>query len=838
VPHAFVQLSPELDRACRTALVLTPTERLRRNVVRAFNDARVAAGERAWPTPRVQTLESYLAILHERRVEADRALPRLLSLEAEFQLFRATAPAGATRLTRLAQEAWQLCHHWRIPVGSDGFAGTENGRVFAAWAERVRARLDEQSAITRAELPGQPDLTTPEPVLACLAFERTPRAFERWLERQRHGGCRVEVLENPGTGPAGATRIAFDSPAEELAAMAQWVRRRLEDRADDVRIGIVVPDLAARHQTVLRQLTAELDPMLEHGTQGLVDIAGGTALGAAPVWRAARDWLELRFAGLPADRARRCLNQPYLELPRLARLSPSLPPDVDLRILARQPGLESLAAHLDLPHDAQDRPAPFANWLARFQESLAAAGWDGRRAGSFQYQAWQDAHARLDALARTADQRPIGLSAALELLDHFLDGVTFAPERAPAPVQVMGYLETTGLDFSHLWVLGLDDRSWPRPPTLNPFLPVALRRAHGVPRTTPEDEAAFAAERLHGWLGSASTVVVSHARHDGESVLRPSALIRALPEATAVDLNPARAHPAFAHRHDQLENLPDTAGRPLPPGPRRGGSSRIRDQAICPFRGYAIHRLALAEPRLPHGLPNALDRGILVHEALHRLYDDATAAGRPPAALGPADFARAAAQALGRHYGRFPRPFRTREGHRLAALLEAWNRLEGAREDGVQIESLELGVEAEFDGIGLTLRIDRVDRIDDALVVVDYKTGRIGHRLNQERLVDPQLPLYALTNPRIEGVLYAEIDDRDPRLKGITALAVDQQADVEAPAGGSWVEQRRRWQRQIDTLTAEIRGGFAAVRPYETRACQTCHLQSFCRIDLDDGGSP
>src|SRR3546814_21185892 len=68
-----------------------------------------------------------------------------------------------------------------------------------------------------------------------------------------------------------------------------------------------------------------------------------------------------------------------------------------------------------------------------------------------------------------------------------------------------------------------------------------------------------------------------------------------------------------------LEAVDDAHG----PGPRggavlRGGTSVLGDQARCPFRGYALHRLAIRALETPaHGL-QAYDRGNLVHDVLER----------------------------------------------------------------------------------------------------------------------------------------------------------------------------------------------------------------------------
>lgn len=828
MPHAFVHLYPELADAITGSLVLTTNERLRRNLIRAYNDAQLAAGRTVWPTPRVQTLNAYLGILYQSHRAAIPGLPLLLGAEPEYQLFRATAPEGAADLSPLAQQAWNLCHQWQIPLDHRAFAESENGQTFADWCERVRRRLSNLNAITRAELPLVPGLVSPEPVLFCLAFEQLPSAQEAWLENQP-GERRDLSPRAPEQRKPRAHRTSFASSQEELSAAAQWARRTLEADPYNARIGVVIPDLAHRYEAVLRQFTAVLDPRLDTGTQGVLDIGGGMPLAEQPIWQPARDWLALCFDRLPVVRARQCFLSSYLSLPDLAALPVEIPPTLNLLQLHRVTGLDELEPEIPaLVRQEGDGKRRLLDWIVLFRQTLQMAGWTGQQAGSTQYQAWQEIGDRLQSFGRWADERVITSTEALRQIDQFLHSIVFAPERAPAPIQVLGYLETTGLDFTDLWVLGLDDESWPRVPTTNPFLPTRLLNEKGVPRSTPEREATFAAERMAQWRNGTDRLIVSHARQVGESERRPSPLIRDLASEVLLDLQPERPHPGFEQHHGQIESVEDLRGQPLPPGRHRGGTGRLRDQAACPFRGFAIHRLGLRETRLPHGLPDALDRGILIHEALHRLYENARTDGLMPAELSEHQFGDAADQALALHYARFPAAFRERERQRLIALLGAWNGLEIRRED-VVIGDLERDVAAEFGGLGLNLRIDRIDRLGEAHIVIDYKTGRMGQRLTHERLLEPQLPLYALTDESVQGVLYAEVDENRPRLRGVAAMDIDQ-ASLEEPVHGSWDAQRAQWQKQIDTLTEEIRTGLAVVTPYDKRACQLCHLQAVCRI--------
>ena len=60
----------------------------------------------------------------------------------------------------------------------------------------------------------------------------------------------------------------------------------------------------------------------------------------------------------------------------------------------------------------------------------------------------------------------------------------FAPQRPASQVQVLGLLETTGFDYSHLWVCGMDANSFPQTASLNPFIPNEIARQHKLPQVT------------------------------------------------------------------------------------------------------------------------------------------------------------------------------------------------------------------------------------------------------------------------------------------------------------------------------------------------------------------
>ena len=116
----------------------------------------------------------------------------------------------------------------------------------------------------------------------------------------------------------------------------------------------------------------------------------------------------------------------------------------------------------------------------------------------------------------------------------------FQPETPPVPIQVMGVLESTGLEFDHLLVLGLHAEAWPRPARPNPLLPVELQRRAGAPGSGPEWELGFAQRMTAAWRRAAPQVVFCFPAAEGDRTLAPSPLLAGLPAADAQRLGLAR----------------------------------------------------------------------------------------------------------------------------------------------------------------------------------------------------------------------------------------------------------------------------------------------------------
>ncbi len=852
--------------------VLTPNRRLARALRLEVAERRQAAGMAAWETPEVLTLGAWL----RRAWSAPTAEPRpalLAPTQAAALWERVVAaddaglllPAGAAAS---AAEAWTLLHGWRLDLGHPAFGDAADSRAFRGWARAFAAACEAGDWLDDARLPdavaarfADGRLRVPER-LALYAFDELSPQQQGLCDALAAAGCEVaRVAPEPLAGRV--QRTCLPDFADELHAAACWARAALE--ADPgARIGIVVPDLAVARGRVARTLDAVLAPARLR-LDGLADarpheLSLGGALADRPAVHAALELLGLLRPGPhPFARLSALLRSPHLgeavaEADARARAELALRDgaradwhlDAALRLVrGTAPAFaRRVAAARDALDPGHDPRAPLrrpGDWAARLGAALEAAGWPGDAAlDSAGYQAVGAFHELLGDLARLdAVTGPEELGTLLGRLGRLARERVFQPAGGTARVEALGLLEAAGRRFDRLWVCGLDDVAWPPPARPNPLLPKSLRRAHGLPRATPEREAAVAARLTSAFAEAAREVVFSHAARNGDAELAPSPLLRGWPEVAVETLvDTTLPSPAARIAAAPTEPFDDDRAPPLPGGLLRGGAHRVGLQSACPFRAFAHHRLgaeALGPP--PRGL-DAMTRGSLVHRVLQALWTE------HGAAIASAPRRRdhvtlACARAIDGEEARLgDRPkLRAIEQARLVTLVEAWLDVDRELPTGRSFE-VEKELLHRVDDHAIRLRADRIDTLADGrVVVVDYKTG--AHQKftdwGEMRPREPQLPLYAaaLGAGRVAALAFARVHVEGCGYRGM-AVEADLLPGLRPRDGAA--ETFVAAAEAADALLREHAAGHAAVDPVE-RACDYCGLEVLCRVH-ERGAAP
>jgi ATP-dependent helicase/nuclease subunit B len=421
----------------------------------------------------------------------------------------------------------------------------------------------------------------------------------------------------------------------------------------------------------------------------------------------------------------------------------------------------------------------------------------------------------------------------------------FAPKEGAwadedAPVQVMDLPEAAGSRFDALWIAGLDANAWPEAPRPNPFLPGPVQRAAELPPSSPERELAYARRVTARLLAAAPEVVCSFARYSGDEELRVSPLIEMLPEVP----DTARPWESIALRifnaavsmgGAALEEQPYHPAPPVVPGSvQHGGMSVLKDQAACPFRAFAIHRLGAREPDTAELGISAAERGTVAHKALELFWSDVQSQGKL-LAMTPTETSvaieRCVSAALDSRLSRRQRSkaldrARALELERWKNLLLEWLSLEKSRPSFAVVER-EILRPVEAGGLTIGIKADRLDRFEDGTyAILDYKTSdKLSVKdWDGERPDAPQLPLYATKSEHdISAVHFAQLVPGDVKFPGHD--------------GEELKARLPEWKRVVAQLGASFMRGDAAVDPkHPHRSCEFCKLHSLCRVgELREG---
>jgi len=851
--------------------VLTASRRQSRIVRRLHDEAQLAAGRRCWPAASVLPVDAWLAARWQDLSRLDPDLPTLLGESEALWPWRLSAErfldpslVALPDLAAAARRAWVQLHRYGASLDDlDREILTRDQRQFREWAGDVERYLADEGwedpGRLEVALAGHVHRLAPMADLLLAGFERPAPSLARLAEVLAASGIAVKWAM-PGGHPGAVGSHAAADAADETRCWLAWARRRLEAQPD-ARLAVVVPDLQSRRPAIERALDEYLQPELElPGTRERdrpYDIAGGQPLAAFGIAAAALDCLSAMAPRVEFDLVSRLLRSRHS--PAGDDADPRVRLDVELRRkgisswtlpglcgLAKRHDCAGVAGALETMHRMlQDGLAlrQTDEWARVFGEALSAWGWPGPGPlASDEFQAAEALRNRLADFARQARAAPaMSLDQARA---EFVASVEapFQPERGAPSVWILDALEAPGLEFDGLWVSGLTSVAWPLPARHEAFLPLPLQRRLGLPGVTSEDSLECALSTVEAWRHGAEEVIFSWPQMQDDARVEPSRVIP--PDALPLGLPGAFTPRAVAwQRAASMEVMPEEQVPPLT-GAAPGGVRILELQAKCPFRAFAELRLDARPLEDPTAGIDPRVRGTLLHSTLElawRELGDHASLSR----LGPGEVAALVERCL---HASFQEHLPREIGERHRRLEWAWQQaaalqalaLDREREP-FRVVSTEETLNAELAGLSLRLRVDRVDRVGDGLVVLDYKTGRATtSQWRGSRPDAPQLPLYAvLKGEDVGGVAFVRVDAQGAALRGVACEAqrlpgmetAERFALTDArDKGFGWDEIRRRWHAWLAALGSDFQRGVAVVDPKLPDTCRYCHLSTLCRV--------
>jgi ATP-dependent helicase/nuclease subunit B len=892
-----------LDFIANGGVVVTANSRASRNLRREYAERQKFRQVEAWISAKIFDWTSWLGSLWDEHAFLTDDAPLILSSLQERWIWRRVVElqpesklvCSADPLASLAQQGYSLLSEYGVhaqrnhPWSTRGEDSVSDPEAFRRWASAFDQACRKRHALSHSELAHLLAVKIPNGCIALptevrlVGFDRLTPAQQALVDALRDRGCVVSIA-TLHTDTSQMRLTVAQNRRDEIATCAEWLRKLLLNQPN-LRIAVIVPDVEAVRgeieRTFRRTLTPESMDITTKAAALPFEFSLGTSLATVPVARAAL--LLLRWVERPllAEELSWLLLSGFVavtdtdtfdlgKIDACLRNSGLMQQEISLstflgqrRCLATDAGKQLAARLLNLQKMAQGKLRRDAlQWAELAQALLNAAGWPGSaKADSVEFQARAKWSTLLESMATLGfDDYSLSYSEFLSILEIAASEAVFAPESHDAQIQILGPAESSGQTFDAVWFLGADETSWPTSGSPHPLLPIALQCAAGMPHATIAADWAHARTATLRISASAPLLIFSYSFQNADGLLRPSALLRELPQHL-------KAQPAAEFRaeldletasevSDHSVKVPDSGDIPWPVEKSPGGFAVLKRQSVCPFQSFAAKRLAASELGEAQWGLSAMQRGELLHLVLERLWspmadlpshlhslDDLLVAIRDQQLGGM--LAQHITDVFRKHPAtqaedQWSRAYLQAEKARLHSLLTAWLLYESSRTT-FKVEACEKALRDVYVGtLRLDLRVDRVDLVpSDARILIDYKTGEVKtSKWTVPRIEEPQLPLYATYGglENVQGVVFAQVRAGKMKFVGHVHDATKQLFNTlggKSPLVSKPLENLMMadWKDDLLDLSNEFVRGEASVTPKKyPETCVHCAFPGLCRV--------
>ena len=818
----------------KNTTVLTANRRLAADLQRQYDQYQRSQNQTAWPTANILPLNRWIT---QQWSQSEHDL-MLLSPLQESSLWKKISQKNTATIP-VIQQAWRQLHAWKIPLETLACSHHHAVQSFYQWATTLMTHCQKNHWITAAEVTLALSLDTiilPEKIVLAGFDDQAPVTQD--LLNRLSNRCCITTLNAPSV-TATVKRYALDHTESEIQHMATWAHQLHQINAD-LKIACVIPNLTAIRHDVVRHFSDTFNDAMAY------NIAAGQSLSAFPIIQVALhiindQWdrlLQSPYAashdedidfGALVDKIRRAKQIKHLNLSAL------------LPILSQQqphfPASSLLKRCNQLRQHQKKRPTQqtLTDWLADFTQTLSIMQWPGHRTlNSVELQImnrWQHALEEL-----TACQQIVGnltYQQAYDLLNNHIEQIVFQEKTQHKPIQILGILETAGLSFDHLWLMGLDNENWPAASSPNPFLPYALQRDEKMPHACAERELHFTEKTQKRLLTSAPSICLSSPNQAGDKQLKPSRLIT---HFSASEPDPIRQEKKqMSKTNNPIEYLEDHQAPHITEAEIiQGGTYILKLQSICPFKAFATLRLNADHLEQPKTGLCARQRGQLLHTVLEKLWKQLQSQmqliNTDETELNQM-IEQAITQTLSTaNFSSHHRAFIAVERQRLSNIIQDWLAIEKDRQPFTVVANEEQHT-LQIGQLSFRCRIDRIDELhNQKRLVIDYKSGytRIEDWYG-ERPADPQLPIYCVFAHNTEaysGVAYAQVRAGKMQFKAVTS----EDSEFFPDNISHWSELTSHWKTTLTQLSNDFFAGHAQVNPL-IPACEYCELKPLCRVN-------
>lgn len=864
-------------------LILTSTERVARHLKLQAALMQSVDGKKAWfAKGKIQTITSWIESAWQDLMPDEQLLYPIQELALVKSVIDQSGllpdnMISSTNAARRIGEAYSLVYKYLIPMDRDRFSFKEEFEAFYQWKEQIDSVCVAKQNVFRAHMPGRllaalkaGELVAPTKIVIVGMIDMNPAERAVFQALKEIGTDLVEV--SPEGLKSTPRLIRAQNAAAEFAEAAHWVSDQLKPYVETPlaapSLAILVPDPRTFQAPLLETLSLHASPgsLLPAGDGGEVrapwDISSGATLGSRPVIRAAMDILSLMpqkaefeafsrvlrsrwIGGDNSEGASRALLDIWLR----QNMGMNMGGNDFLRAIAAFKGQavpdfrQRFAGILEAQINGDSSRYP-SEWAEHFSSALVGMGWPGHReldSAAFQtLKAWDEAL----TLFRTLDAQlgTVPYARAYMWLREVVDTRQFQPRIAHvAPVSILGYEDAVGLTFDAVWIIGAANTVLPERAAPSPFIPTDLQIDAGI--TEASGEAALnRAQKLVGALLSISdTVTVSCASHNEKGApVGASELFGSWPATTQRDESKGIFIDDLLGTLNrsvfETEVVPEVSVEELTT--LKGGVAIFKNYAESPFFAFVKNRLHAEMFPVPVIGLDPLIQGTMVHLVLEYFWTEVRTSKALKAMSDEALFesvqahvGAASEKLLNKLIWRYGARLINLEQMRLCTLVVEWLELEKKREFEFEVLGFEEPHDIKVGEVGLTVKIDRRDRIYLNAkqtvyrdVVHDYKTGNTLRKggLDVRHLNEPQLPIYATKIDfqgkginAIDGVSLAQVNSKSLgfHTRSNFAPALIKKGTKDTPPieafEEAWMNQCEEWSTELDRMSAGFMDGAA-----------------------------
>lgn len=822
--------------------IVTPNNRLSQSLQQSFANKQTSS---VFMLPNIMPYESFLTRMYERLLnsEANHSLPALLNHFQFHLLVTETIKQNHPDLYNesLIQsiiESWKRCANWTIEIETKIFSTNHQTRLFCQWVTEIQRRLKNINALAPLQLAGflkKYCLTLPCKEIIWYGFDDlTPeqQSIQSWLE---NNAC-INTIKDIEANTCTIQMYAAHNEQDEQQQWLEWLKRQ---RRSGKKLGVILPDLSEKAEAIHRLMRRNFQ-------EEEFNISLGRSLAAYPLVAHAMCCLSLSAdTRLNSREIKILLHTPFIGEAQSEFHGRTQLLNEQTLMQQRQLTLNSFlricASHAPLLckrlRNLKAYPvsaSPF-EWADHFDTRLQYMGFPGDNSlNSSTYQCYQRLIKALNEFRSLTLVCPqMKQQEAVKQFHNLLQRIVFQPQAsATAYIHLTGLLEASGIPYDGLWISGLTDLTLPQAVNYSPFIPVAIQQQHQMPHASFEREYKLAKTMLDRFLRTSKELIASYPKLSGEQPCLPSPFLSGSKIFTSFEIT--HASPVSMELWEETYCIPLQEKEPL-----HGGSGILSNQAKCPFRALAAHRLHCEGIiREQDGLEKR-EQGTFIHQVMEQIWRKLKTQAQL-LQLSDSELDKIIHQVCDEVLSpRYTPEIESIDAYTLNIERERLIKLaKNCLELDKQRPPFEVcAIESDnFYTIGshrLRIKIDRMDQeASGNKWLIDYKSSIPTLPWDKERPEEPQLILYALQDDDIKTISYLQVKSGDVRYKGISHHASDI-AGISIPKKNhSWENYQKNWRRALSTLSDEFLQGHCPPAPLRADICNTCEFSSLCRFRM------